>query len=237
MLNQKNRFELIIGNNTVVVDRKLIRTIRLSISGKTAGVHLSVPILMTDQQIEDFLLARTNWIEQNVKKFKEQILLREKHYNTGDSIYFLGKQYRLEVIISDHNAKIEVDDDVIRLNCRSKYTSKMRGILIREWYRRQLYLILPSLINKWERILGVKVNDYKVNLAQTLWGSCNIRTHDVHFSINLAKKSLRCIEYVVAHELTHLLVRGHNKQFYNILDSHFEDAAELKILLKQREDL
>lgn len=233
---QKKRFEVRLEDITIVVDRKIMKTIRLSVNSKDASVHLSAPIMMTEREIEDFLLSKADWIKSNVKELKVKIdSIKKNCYETGDIICFLGKAYLLEVIATEHAAKIEIEGDKIKLSCRGRYTADMRAILMREWYRKQLYLLLPDMICKWEKVLGVKARACKVNRAQTRWGSCNVRTHDVHFSINLANKPLRCIEYVVAHELTHLLERGHNKKFYNILDGHFEDAAELKLLLKQKE--
>lgn len=234
-LHYNKKFALQLDDFVVDVERKWIKTIRLSISKENAHAHLSAPAIMTDKQIKDFLTSKIDWIRENKVKMEKLILADEKQYWTGDTIYFLGNPYTLCIINRDKPPKIEVEDDKINVYCRPQYTVEMRKTLIREWYRRQLYVILPPFVAKWENILKVKTAGIQVNQAQTLWGSCNVRTHHVHFSINLARKPLRCIEYVVAHELTHLIVRGHNDKFYSILDGSFEDAAEVKRMLKQKE--
>lgn len=231
-----NNFIIEIEGIKITVERKMIKTLRLSISGKDARIHLSAPLFLNDKDIKDFLLNKIEWIQTNKKKLKERIDKLTKHYLTGDNILFLGKTYQLQVINTERPPKISVDDENIYLYCRANYTEEQRKAVICRWYKRQLYVVLPPLITKWEQILNVKADDFQINGAQTLWGSCNIRTHRIHFSINLAKKTLRCIEYVVAHELTHLIERGHNKKFYSILDGHFEDAVALKLMLKKRED-
>lgn len=233
--NFPRKFIMNIENIPVTVERKWIKTIRLSISGHDASVHLSAPAFMTDERIKEFLLARVDWLRENVKRFKEQIEQRTIHYNTGDKLTVFGQTRLLTVIEVEKPPKVVLGDNDITLYCRARFDENKRKAILREWYRKQLYAILPPIIAKWETILKVKTSGFKVNLAQTLWGSCNIRTHDIHFSINLAKKPMRCIEYVVAHELTHLIVIGHNKKFYSILDGYFEDAAEIKLLLKKKE--
>lgn len=233
-LHYSKKFALQLDDFVVDIERKWIKTIRLSISKDNARIHLSAPVMMTDKQIKDFLVSKIDWIRANKVKMEKLIQADDKRYLTGDKVRFLGNSYMLCVINRDKPPKIEVEDEKINIYCSSQYTAEMRKALMREWYRRQLYVILPPLVAKWENILKVKVNHVQVNQAQTLWGSCNVRTHHVHFSINLAMKPLRCIEYVVAHELTHLIVRGHNEKFYSILDGSFEDAAELKRILKQR---
>jgi len=235
-LQYNKKFALQVDDFVVEVERKWIKTIRLSISKDNAQIHLSAPAIMTDKQIKEFLASKIDWIRANKAKMERLIQVDDKQFLTGDVVCFLGNSYTLCVINRDKPPKIEVENEKINIYCRSQYTAEMRKALIREWYRRQLYVILPPLVAKWENILKVKVKHVQINQAQTLWGSCNVRTHHVHFSINLAKKPLRCIEYVVAHELTHLIVRGHNEKFYSILDGSFEDAAELKRILKQREE-
>ena len=235
-LHYNKKFALQLDDFVVEVERKLIKTIRLSISKDNAQIHLSAPAIMTDKQIKDFLVSKIDWIRANKARMEKLIQVDDKEFLTGDTVSFLGNTYTLCVINREKPPKIEVEDEKINIYCRPQYTAEMRKALMREWYRRQLYVILPPLVTKWENILKVKVYHVQVNQAQTLWGSCNVRTHHVHFSINLAMKPLRCIEYVVAHELTHLIVRGHNEKFYSILDGYFEDAAELKQILKQREE-
>lgn len=220
---------------SIEVERKMIKSLRLSISGKDGHIHLSAPIFFTDNDIEKFIYSHIDWLKKGMLKLEQRILQNQIHYQTGDKILFLGIHYSLNVISYERPPKIEISDTTINLFCRKRFTEEMRGILIRNWYKCQLNVILPPLIVKWEKVLGVKSNGFLVNQAQTLWGSCNIRTHNIHFSVNLAKKPMRCVEYVVAHELTHILVRSHNQKFYSILDSHFEDAAELKNLLKRKD--
>ena len=103
-----------------------------------------------------------------------------------------------------------------------------RQEVLREWYRAELKLMLPPLIAKWEKILGVSVNKWEVKQMKTLWGSCNHRTQNIIFNLELIKKPVRCIEYIVVHELLHIKVRLHNEEYTSLLTKYFPSWKQLK---------
>ena len=119
-------------------------------------------------------------------------------------------------------------NDYIKLSVREGATEERKAEALREWYRSEVKTILPDLISKWKKNLGVKVNKWEVKQMKTLWGSCNHKTRNVIFNLELIKKPVRCIEYIIVHELLHIKVRLHNKEYTALLNRHFPNWEQLK---------
>lgn len=231
----QTHFTVNLNDITVEVWRKPVKNIRIRICPPDGQVKATFPLQSTDRDIEKMLLEKAEWIRQNVITIKNRSKAHNKEYVTGDIIQFLGKKLTLIVVIHNKPPKVELQEDKIILYVRQNYTIEQRKSVLVHWLGYELISLLPALIHKWETILNVKTNGIRVRPMTSRWGSCNIRTHKIHFNVYLIQKPMRCIEYVVAHELTHIIVSGHGPKFYAILDSHFEDAAELKKLIKARD--
>ena len=119
-------------------------------------------------------------------------------------------------------------NEFIVLYARNGVTDERKAEIMREWYRAEFKVILPPLITKWEEILEVNVNKWEVKQMKTLWGSCNHRTHNIIFNLELIKKPLHCIEYIVVHELLHIKVRLHNEEYTALLNRYFPNWRQLK---------
>jgi predicted metal-dependent hydrolase len=136
----------------------------------------------------------------------------------GESHYFLGRRYRLRVIEHDRpNNVILKGNSALILQVRPGTTRDKRQQVLNDWYRRHMKEIMPDLIEKWEPMIGVKVADWGVKKMKTRWGSCNIRDRRVWLNLDLAKKAPHCLEYVLVHEMVHLLERHHNDRFKSFL--------------------
>lgn len=218
-----------ISDISAEVEWKNIKNVHLTIYPPDARIHVSAPMMMQEDAIRLFLLSKSSWIKKRVIQIVEQNRQSPREYVSGESHYFKGKRYRLKVVY--HNAPPKViikGNDFIELYVKEGASIERRAEVLREWYRTEFKQLLPILIAKWEEIIGVKVNKWEVKQMKTLWGSCNHRTHNILFNLELIKKPLRCIEYVVVHELLHIKIRLHNEEYKALLTIHFPNWQQLK---------
>jgi predicted metal-dependent hydrolase len=211
------------------VEWKEIKNVHLTIYPPDARVHVSAPMNMTEESIRLFLITKLPWIKQRVSQVLEQNRQSPRTYVSGENHYFKGRRYRLKVVNHTAAAKVELQgNEFIVMYVREKATEARRAEVLKEWYRAEFKAILPSLVTKWEAILGVKANKWDVKQMKTLWGSCNHRTRNIIFNLELIKKPLHCIEYIVVHELLHIKVRLHNEEYTALLNRHFPNWKQLK---------
>ena len=211
------------------VEWKEIKNVHLTIYPPDARVHVSAPVNMTEESIRLFLITKLPWIKQRVSQVLEQNRQSPRTYVSGENHYFKGRRYRLKVVNHTAAAKVELQgNEFIVMYVREKATEARRAEVLKEWYRAEFKAILPSLVTKWEAILGVKANKLDVKQMKTLWGSCNHRTKNIIFNLELIKKPLHCIEYIVVHELLHIKVRLHNEEYTALLNRHFPNWKQLK---------
>ena len=140
---------------------------------------------------------------------------------SGESHYFLGKRYRLRVINSIGTPTVQLHDtSTIHVYVRPEMNAEMRELLLRRWYRERLRELIPPLLQKWQKILGVEAVEYRVKRMKTRWGTCNSAARRIWLNLELTKKPVQCLEYVIVHELAHLIERHHNERFISIMDQH-----------------
>ena len=211
------------------VEWKAIKNVHLTVYPPDARIHVSAPQSMTEDAVRLFLLSKLSWIKQRVAEIINQNRQTPREYVSGENHYFRGQRYRLKVIYSNAPAKVElIGNEYIVLYARNGSTAERRAEMLREWYRGELKAMLPVLISKWENTLGVKVNKWEVKQMKTLWGSCNHRTHNIIFNLELIKKPLHCIEYIVVHELLHIKVRLHNEEFTRLMNHYYPNWRLIK---------
>ena len=212
------------GEFEVEVSRKRIKNLYLKVSPRTKQIRISAPTHVSIQKIEQFVDLRADWIRKQLAK-KVSVQIEEKYkFVTGETHYFKGKPYKLDVQTHSAPPKVEIiDDEIIEMRVRPKTSAAKREIILNEWYRAYLKEEIPKLIAKWEPIMQVKVKEFGVKRMKTRWGTCNIRAQRIWLSLELAKKSTECLEYVVVHEMVHLLERLHNKRFHAFMDLFLPD--------------
>ena len=177
---------------------------------------MSVPTSYSERLIHDFLQDKLVWINQQRERILNTQYPQDETLQTGSTIEFLGSNYLL--IIEPHNgpSQILIKDQLIHCYT-SKTTPEQIKVQIDQWYRREMESLLPTRIKHWEDIIGVKINEWGIKKMKTRWGSCNPRAARIWLSLNLVKKPIVCLEYVLVHELIHLLERAHNKRFYSLM--------------------
>jgi predicted metal-dependent hydrolase len=195
-------------------------------------VRLAAPQSVNLKTLELYVASKISWIKKQQRKFAGIVRPSSRNYVQRESHYFLGKRYLLRVYESNDlhrypkvvcKTKTYIDM-FIKEGCKTE----QRAALMKEWYRTKLKEILAELIPKWEAILNVKANQVKVQTMKTKWGSCNTNNKNIMFNVELVKKPYECVEYVVVHELLHLLERNHNDLFRAYLDKFLPNWRHLK---------
>lgn len=209
-----------LGDVSVDVIKKDIKNIHLSVYPPTGRVRISAPLRMNTETIRVFAIAKLGWIRQHQKKIKAQKRETPREYLDRESHYVWGKRYMLRVEVADGAPTVEVKHNKLVLHAKPGTSMTKREAVLDAWYREQVKAELPALVNKWERALGVKVARFYVQRMKTKWGGCSPATQTLRINSELAKKPAECLEYIVVHELMHLLVPTHNARFVSLLDLH-----------------
>ncbi len=207
-----------LGDIAIDVVRKNIRRINLRVCPPDGSARISAPLRMSLDVIRAFAISRVNWVRKHQQRMRERPSAMPLEYVDGESHYLWGRPYLLQVREADAPAKVELRDDMLVLNVRPGTKTRKKQSLLDEWYRDRLMEALPELTGKWEWLSGVKAGRYSARKMKTRWGSCNPRTGDIRLNTELAKKSRECLEYVLVHELVHVLEPSHNHRFKALMD-------------------
>jgi predicted metal-dependent hydrolase len=212
----------------IEVVKKDIKNMHLNVMPPSGKVRISAPYGTSDDAINLFAVKKISWIKKQVEKFINQERQTEREYITGESHYLWGRRYKLEVRYSNKGNNIEIKGNNMILTVREKSTRQQRENYVNEWYRAELKDKLPHLFKKWENIIGVKANSVSVKNMLTRWGTCNSETKRVLVNLQLAKKPVKCLEYIVVHELVHLREKTHTNRFVEHMDSYMPDWRVVK---------
>ncbi len=210
--------------------KKNIKNLHLSVLPPDGSVRISAPKELNDEAIRLFVVSKLSWIKKQRAKFKRQERQPEREFVSGESHYFLGQRYLLNVIYTNkrrQGAAIR-NKTYLDLFVRENSGKEQRRKVMREWYRSELKVLIPPLIRKWEPQIGVKVESWGVKLMKTKWGSCNIAAKRIWLNLELAKKNPACLEYIVVHEMVHLLERLHNENFVAYMDKFLPNWRSIK---------
>jgi len=207
-----------LGDIAVDVIRKDIKNVHLSVHPPSGRVTISAPSRLSLDTIRVFAIEKLGWIRQQQKKLLEQEREAPREYLDRESHYVWGRRYLLKVIEGDFTASVELSHRRMIFRARPGWDQTKKQELLEAWYRDQIKASVPPLIVKWERLMGVKVERCFVQRMKTKWGSCNPRMRTIRLNTDLAKKPLECLEYIVVHEMTHLLEPTHNSRFIALMD-------------------
>jgi predicted metal-dependent hydrolase len=210
---------LSIANIEVDVVRKDIKNMHLAVYPPSGRVRLSAPLKTDLEVVRLFAISKLGWIKKHIKNFKAQPRETKRIFKSGESHFFRGKRYVLEVKEGAPKNYVELDVKKIHLFIKEDVSVEKRELILREWYRKQLKQILPELIQKWEKVIGVEADEWAVKLMRTKWGACNIEEKRIWLNLELAKKPTICLEYIIVHELVHLLERNHNDRFIHHMNT------------------
>jgi predicted metal-dependent hydrolase len=210
--------EIELGGISVEIVQKDIKNIHLSVNPPSGKVRISAPLRMSIHNIRAFALSKLSWIKTQQQKLQLQEREFPREFLERESHYLWGKRYLLTIVDCEGSPSITTDHDKLILNVNSTMSSEQIQELVNEWYRDQIRKEAPLIIEKWASILGVSVNKLFVQRMKTKWGTCNPDTKGIRLNSELAKKPLEYLEYVILHEMAHLLEPTHNEKFFRLLD-------------------
>jgi predicted metal-dependent hydrolase len=207
-----------LGDIAVDVVLKDIKNVHLSVYPPTGSVRISAPIRMNIDTIRVFAISKLDWIKQQQAKLREQERETPREYVDRESHYLWGKRYLLTTHEREEPPSVELRHTRMILRVRPGTGEHKREALVEEWYRDHIKKAVPPLLERWQPLMGVTANRFFVQRMKTKWGSCNHRARTIRLNTELAKKPVECLEYIVVHELVHLLEPTHNARFVALMD-------------------
>jgi len=226
-----NRLNL--GEIAVDVTFKDIKNVHLSVYPPAGRVRISAPIRMNLDTVRVFAISKLGWIKQQQRKLLEQDRETPREYLNLESHYLWGKRYLLRVIEGNQSPAIEVQHSKLLLRVPPKTIEEKKHEIVAQWYRSQLKEAVPGVVARWSPVLGVTVEGFYVQQMKTKWGSCNHRAGTIRLNTELAKKPKKCLEYVVVHEMVHMLEPTHNARFVAIMDRFIPSWRQRRDQLNQ----
>lgn len=217
-----------LGEITVDVVRKDIKNIHLSVYPPTGTVRISAPSRMKLETIRVYAISKLGWIKKQQTKLRNQERETPRDYVTRESHYFMGKRYLLRISETDGAQAVVLRHREIELVVKKDSDLEQRRKLLETWYRKQLRQKAGTYIAFWEKQMDVKVSEFGIKKMRTKWGSCNRESKRVWLNLELAKKPKECLEYIVVHELVHVIERNHGTRFIALMDKFLPQWRQYK---------
>ena len=209
-----------VGGTPVEVVRKDIKNLHIGVYPPSGHVRVAAPLRLDDDALRMAVISRLGWIRRKQAEFKQQDRQSQRELVSGESHYFEGRRYRLDVIERDGRPTIRLlNNTTMALLVPLGADRDTREVVLHRWYRRQLRNRLPALLEKWEPKVGVRVAEVRIRKMKTRWGTCNRDARRIWLNLELAKKPASCIEYIVVHEMAHFIERSHDQRFRDLMDS------------------
>lgn len=222
---------VLISDIQIEIIKKDIKNMHLSVLPPDGKVRVSAPNNLSDESIIMFVKTKLGWIKKQQEKFELQPRQSEREYVSGETLYVWGHQYFLQVEYNQKKNSLVLVGNKAILSVRKESTVKQREKFVNEWYRSLLKTEVEKYLPKWEAITGLYCDSWQSKYMTTKWGTCNTSTRKIWLNLQLAKKPIECLEYVILHELAHLKVENHGPDFVAILDLHMPYWRECKKML------
>lgn len=216
----------------IELTRKSIKNVNLRIYPPHGLVKVSAPLCFSEQKIRRFLQEKSPWIHRQRALINTRFLAAKETTPPENHLAFKGNNYLLMITFHHGPAHITINEDTIYCYAPEGYEQNQIEQLIDTWYRRELCELLPKLFAHWEAIIGVSTKEWGIKKMKTRWGSCNTQAKRIWLNLNLIKKPTICLEYVLVHELVHLLEASHNKRFYQLMTQFMPQWRSYKTLLE-----
>jgi predicted metal-dependent hydrolase len=209
-----------LGDVSLDVIHKDIKNVHLSVHPPTGRVRISAPLHMDLDTVRIFAISKLSWVKKQQTKFNSQDREPKRDYISRENHYYLGKRYLIKII--EHNAppKINLKHSKIEMYVRPNTSVEKKHNIMNEWYRNRLKEIVPAIIKKYEKLMQVRVHEFGIRKMRTKWGTCNNQAKRIWLNLELAKKPKNCIEYIIVHEMVHLLERRHNDNFIYLMNMY-----------------
>jgi len=225
---------IIVAGIKVEVVRKDIKNLHLGVYPPQGRVRVAAPLVLSDEAVRLAVIDKLAWIKRHKVKFEEQPRQSKRQMVNGESHYYLGRRYRLQVHEQNGPARVALRGMTkLEIFVRPVMSIEQREAVLLRWYRQQLKRLIPPMLEKWQPILDVQVDDWGVRKMKTKWGSCNPAEQRIWVNLELAKKNVHCLEYIVVHEMVHMLERHHNERFMSLMDQFMPQWRVYREELKQ----
>ncbi|MDN4054677.1 SprT family zinc-dependent metalloprotease [Massilia sp. YIM B02763] len=226
--------EIVLGVLRIELIRKGVKNVHLTVHPPDGRVSLVAPQSTRTEVARAYAISKLAWIRQQQETLKAQARETPRQFRERESHELWGRRHLMTVVEADVTPFVKLDHKRITLSVRPGHDLAKRAEVMHAWHKSLLHALVPQLIAKWEPILGVQVAGYFLQRMKTKWGSCNHRAGNIRLNTELVKKPKDLVEYVVVHEMLHLLEPTHNERFVTLLDQHWprwrESRAELNAL-------
>lgn len=222
-----------LGGIVLDVVKKDIQNVHLSVYPPSGKVRISAPLRMNTDTIRVFAISKLGWIRQQQQKLQAQERETPREYLDRESHYVWGRRYLLKVVEADAAPSVQIQHGTLLLRVRPGADEATREAVVAGWYRQLLKRAVPPLIEAWEPLLSVTVKGFFVQQMKTRWGSCNPDARTIRLNTELAKKPRECLEYIVVHEMIHLLESTHNARFTDLLNRFMPQWQHYRSILNR----
>lgn len=213
------RHAIKVRDMSVEVVRKDIKNLHVGVYPPNGRVRVAAPRRLDDEAVRLAVISRLGWIRRQQKGFDQQVRQSQRELVTGESHYYQGRRYLLDVVEHDGPSSVHIiNNTTMELRTRPGTTRDGREAVLLRWYRRRLREQIPPLLSKWEPKVGVNVAEVRIKKMKTRWGTCTSEAQRIWLNLELIKKPVACLEYILVHEMVHLLERHHNERFRELMD-------------------
>jgi len=223
----------VLGDVRVHTVFKTVKNVHLTVHPPKGKVTLVAPTGTRPEVARAYAISKLSWIRQQQRALKEQARETPRRFIERESHHVWGRRYLLRVVEQDNRARVDLGNKTLTLFVRPGAIQAKRAKVMNEWHKSLLHSELPTLIATWERRLGVKVKAYHLQRMKTKWGSCNPSAGNIRLNTELVKKPKDLLEYVLVHEMAHLLERNHSDAFVKILNLHLPGWREARLVLNE----
>lgn len=222
-----------LGEISILLTRKAIKNVHLSVHPPNGRVTLTAPVATRLDVARAYAISRLGWIREQQSKLRNQAREAPRKFVERESHYVWGRRYLLTVVHRETRPFVSLDHRRITLTVRPGSDAQKRADVMHEWHKSLLHDVVPSLIKKWELKLKVKVARYFLQRMKTKWGSCNHKAGRIRLNTELVKKPKDLLEYVIVHEMAHLIEPTHSDRFIAILEDHYPTWREARAELNE----
>ncbi|MFN0070446.1 MAG: M48 family metallopeptidase [Chloroflexota bacterium] len=208
----------------VEIVRKEIKNLHLGVYPPNGRVRVAAPLAVSDDAVRLAVIGKLAWVQRQRRRFADQSRQSRREMVSGESHYVLGRRYRLRVVEHEGAGKVVLrNGTTLELQVRPGTSAPQREQVLQRWYRQHLRELIPPLLDAWQEAIGVQAAAWGIKKMKTKWGACNPESGRIWVNLELAKKPLRCTEYIVVHELVHIVERLHNDRFTALMDKYLAD--------------
>lgn len=222
-----------LGEFKIDVTRKDIKNVHLSVHPPEGHVTLTAPLNTRLEVVRAYVISKLSWIRLQQDKLAKQSREKPREFVKRESHYLWGRRYLLNVTVTEKKPSVTIDHKRIHLNIKSGSDKNKKAEILYDWQKSLLHQFIKEVIPKWEKILGVKVKAYFVQRMKTKWGSCNHKSQNIRLNTELVKKPKDLVEYVIVHEMVHLIVPTHNDHFLALMNKYYPNWREARLELNE----